>query len=171
MNSNENNTVIWKVHPHNNDYLISNTGKIYSRKRKKFLAYHLNNTGYQYVGLPINGHHKRFSVHYLVAITFIPNPLNLSEIDHIDRNKLNNNCDNLRWITKQANNLNKNVKDINNSGTTGVYWSGRRNKWYAQIKINYKQIYLGSFKSKDRAIEVRKEAEEKFWNNYTTKHQ
>jgi hypothetical protein len=43
------------------------------------------------------------SIHQLVAETFIPNPNNYTEIDHIDRNKRNNSKDNLRWVTRSEN--------------------------------------------------------------------
>lgn len=43
------------------------------------------------------------SIHQLVAQTFIPNPNNYTEIDHIDRNKKNNSKSNLRWTTRFEN--------------------------------------------------------------------
>ena len=43
------------------------------------------------------------SVHQLVAETFVPNPNNYTEIDHIDRNKQNNCKDNLKWTTRFEN--------------------------------------------------------------------
>ena len=46
---------------------------------------------------------KMISLHRLVATTFIPNPLNLPEVNHKDENKENNRVDNLEWCTHQYN--------------------------------------------------------------------
>lgn len=43
------------------------------------------------------------SLHRLIAMTFIPNPLNLPEVNHIDGNKINNSVDNLEWCTNLEN--------------------------------------------------------------------
>lgn len=58
--------------------------------------------GYLYISL----RNKKFNIHRLVAIAFIPNPVNFPEIDHIDGNPLNNNANNLKWATRQQNELN-----------------------------------------------------------------
>lgn len=44
-----------------------------------------------------------FYVHRLVASAFIPNPLNLPEVNHIDGNRQNNSVTNLEWVTRQSN--------------------------------------------------------------------
>jgi len=83
--------------------------------------------------------------------------------DHKDRNKLNNRDENLRFITQQQNTRNSKMQSNNKSGVTGVYWNKIGKRWVAQIKINKKTIYLCSFRDKNKAIKLRKEAEEKYY--------
>lgn len=62
--------------------------------------------GYLAVQLRKDGKGKSYYVHRLVGLAFIPNPQNLETIDHIDGNKLNNNADNLQWLSR-TNNIRK----------------------------------------------------------------
>lgn len=59
--------------------------------------------------LRYNKDKKRYSrkVHRLLGQTFLDNPENYPTVDHIDRNKTNNNLDNLRWVTIQQNGNNR----------------------------------------------------------------
>lgn len=59
--------------------------------------------GYLMVGLNKNNVRKAVKVHRIVAEYFIPNPDNKREVNHKDRNKLNNNESNLEWCTPQEN--------------------------------------------------------------------
>ena len=58
-----------------------------------------------YVDVHLNGHTYRY--HRILAKHFIPNPENLQEVDHIDRDKTNNALDNLRWVNRTENNSNR----------------------------------------------------------------
>ena len=86
------------IQEHEN-YAISNKGRIWSKKRDKFLTPSINSSDYKKVVL--NG--KNLYVHRLVAQAFCPNPNNLEEVNHIDGNKWNNNYTNLEWVDKSEN--------------------------------------------------------------------
>jgi hypothetical protein len=84
------------------DYMVSKEGQIYSKKVNRLLKPHVAATGHYRVKI----HRKNIPVHRIVAEVFIPNPDNLPVVDHIDRDKLNNDVSNLRWVTHQDNNIN-----------------------------------------------------------------
>lgn len=86
-------------------------------------------------------------------------------IDHIDRNKLNNMLKNLIETDYSINNFNKNIRNNNKSGVTGVRFVESRNKWEAYITKNKKRIFLGYYDDKSSAAISRKEAENKYFKN------
>ena len=92
------------------NYLISNTGLVYSIKNDKLLKPQINHDGYLRVDLSKNGkrHHKY--IHRLVGETYLEQDETRPEIDHIDRNPRNNHINNLRWVNKSENALNRNPR-------------------------------------------------------------
>lgn len=91
------------------------------------------------------------------------------DVDHIHgkETRNNNRRSNLRITTRSQNNMNKGLQINNVSGVTGVSWDNYYQKWIAQIKINGKSIRLGTFKSFDDAVTKRKQAEEKYFGEYS----
>ena len=98
----------WKpIKDYEDLYMVSNTGLVKSLHcgKEKLLKQVIRNNNYQYyfVGLLKNGKRKYFAVHRLVAMAFIHNPNNYEQVDHLDGNKLNNNVDNLEWVSPKEN--------------------------------------------------------------------
>lgn len=94
---------IWKdVEGWEDRYMISNTGKVYSKFRKTMIKTRYVD-GYETIGLSKNGKRLDTYVHRLVAKAFIPNPENLPIVNHKDENPSNNRADNLEWCTYKYN--------------------------------------------------------------------
>lgn len=70
-------------------------------------------------------------------------------IDHINGNRSDNRLCNLRNVTIRINNIN--TKHHRQGRLVGVVWRPLRNRWYSQIRINKKNIHLGSFKTQEEA--------------------
>lgn len=107
---------IWKPVPgYEDSYQISSFGNVRSVSRfvfthggqrrgvnERFLSQHLSN-GYLTVSLWKDNKEKHFLVHRLVALAHLSNPDNLPQVNHKDGNKLNNNVDNLEWVSASEN--------------------------------------------------------------------
>ena len=78
------------------------------RKRDGLMLKLTLNKTLGYVIVSLNG--EQYYYHRILAKHFIPNPENLQEVDHIDRDKKNNALENLRWVTRTENNSNRTVK-------------------------------------------------------------
>ena len=142
-------------------YKISSLGRVVTKNKE--IKKIIDCEGYYSLNLVFSNVYKIYRVHTLVAKAFIENPNNLPEIDHKDRDKLNNNINNLRWVSASANSLNSKIYSTNTTGFTGVYWHKKAKKWMAGITINYKTKHLGLFVNKADAINARKNALMEFW--------
>ena len=80
-----------------------------------------------------------------------------SEIDHINRNKLDNRKINLRKATRSINCLNKGLQSNNTSGKVGVYLikTASSKKWRAELQVNGKKHRSGYFLTKSEAVKAR----------------
>ena len=146
-----------------NRYLISNKGRILSIertinnngglmiKKEKILTHHIDK-GYYKISLKNNlGIRKTFLLHRIIAKCFLFDYSENLKVNHKDGNKLNNKIENLEMIS-QRENVNHYYGFLNNRNC-GVY--KKRDKWVANISINNKTVYLGTFKNKEEAIKHR----------------
>ena len=85
------------------NYEVNINGGIRNKETKKTLLPILNTTGYYKVSLFKDKKSKSCSIHRIVALTLIPNPHNLKEINHIDGDKSNNSVKNLEWCSRKDN--------------------------------------------------------------------
>jgi len=85
------------------------------------------------------------------------------EVDHEDRNSLNNNVDNLRLGPRGLQNQNRGMQSSNTSGVKGVSWHKGASKWRPEIKVGNKQKYLGLYATLKEAAEARNVAVKKHW--------
>lgn len=86
------------------------------------------------------------------------------QIDHINGNRADNRIENLREVSNIENSHNTGIRANNSTGIVGVQYHKRNGKrpWVAGIKVNYQQVYLGSFASQQDAIDARKRAEKEY---------
>lgn len=116
----------------------------------------IDSKGYWRVG--ISG--KEYRVHRIVYHLVTGEPLDSdTQIDHINRNRLDNRFNNLRKVTNQQNQFNKRVLRNNTSGITGVVWYKPTSKWKVQMRLNKKTTHLGYFDNLLDAACCRKSAE------------
>ena len=88
-------------------------------------------------------------------------------VDHINHKKHDNRKINLRIVTPSQNLMNTKMFSNNTSGHKGVTFDKSRNKWMAHIKLNGKHKTLGRFVKFEDAVKARKEAEEKYFGEYS----
>lgn len=157
-NTNISTQEIWKtLKGYEGFYEVSNLGRVKSverlidwngtkrKEKEKVRKGYLDDNGYLRIGLNKNGERKHKRIHQLIAECFINRPKGNYIVDHIDRDKLNNSIQNLRYVTPRDNTLNKS----NNRGLKGVVYMEHcgTKKWNAKIRVGDKRISLGYYKT------------------------
>lgn len=94
------------------------------------------------------------------------------QVDHVNRNTLDNRKDNLRLCDNKNNTRNTEpIRSNNSSGHKGVIWVEKHSKWMAYIMVNYKFKNLGYYVNFNDAIKVREEAEINYFGEFSTLEQ
>lgn len=96
--------MIWKtIEGTNGEYQVSDTGLVKTTKTGRILRPAVDARGYERICLFKMDRDRRYKVHRLVAMAFIPNPDSFPQVNHKDGNKRNNHVSNLEWITNEEN--------------------------------------------------------------------
>ena len=74
------------------------------RKGRILTPFYEEQKGYYQVALSKDGKVKKYRIHRLVAVAFLENPFDYTDVNHKDEDKTNNNVDNLEWCTRKYNN-------------------------------------------------------------------
>lgn len=132
-------------------------------KVKKY-CWLINACGYVATNVWENNSNKIILMHRLIM--GFPDGL---EIDHIGggTTKNDNRKSNLRIVTHSQNLKNVGIRTNNTSGVTGVSFDRQTKRWRASIKTDDRTINLGRFENFDDAVKARKEAEEKYFGEYS----
>jgi hypothetical protein len=141
---------VWKRRPVDH-FKSERDAKIWNTKNAGNCISCKGNNGY--FRLSING--KSYSLHRLVFL-YMDGSMPANQVDHKDKNRLNNKYDNLRQATALINSQNQPLRSNNTSGIKGVYWNSLRKKWHARITVNKKVIHLGYYTKKKEAEIIRK---------------
>lgn len=114
----------WKgIEGYDRKYLVSNLGRVYSLKSRKELKPYTSSKGYFYVSFSKKSKVKKYSVHRLVAINFIPK--HESEevliVKHKDGVKTNNRVRNLEWVTYSENKVHATKTGLHVDNVEGLH--------------------------------------------------
>lgn len=152
----------WKTYPLNENYLVSDMGKIKSlnylgnKGTVGILKGCVNGRGYIQYRIKIGNVYKWKKGHQIVYETFVSKNLEKGfVIDHIDSDKTNNTLNNLRAISFRENMSKERTKKRNLP--TGVY-KNKNGKLYVLANLKNKLVYLGSFENQIDASNAYKKA-------------
>jgi len=124
---------IWKdIKGYEGLYKISSQGNVYSVRNNKILIPGTKRSGYLKVNLSYKGQIKTYTIHRLVAETFISNPNNLPQVNHKDECITNNCIDNLEWCDVSYN-INYGHR---NKKVSSKLINGERSKPILQMLLN-----------------------------------
>jgi hypothetical protein len=123
------------------NYVLNTAGELRNNKTGKLVKWSPNKEGYLFVQLrQAPAKKKNILQHRAICCLFKPNPLNLPQIDHINRNRSDNRIENLQWASCLENQHNTGTPITNTSGEKNIYMIVHNGKpiWRIAMQLNGK---------------------------------
>lgn len=120
------------------NYTIDSSGKVMNIKKGSEMRYFENSDKYLAVKLWNDGNYQCLTIHRLIALHYIDRKEGCNIVDHIDRNRQNNNIENLRWVTPRENCLNRSAYKNSKLKLKYITITGRKNEYYLLTMRQYK---------------------------------
>lgn len=141
--------------PGYHNYQICELGKVYKTETGVEIKNRAHN-GYLQCRLKKDKKQYVILIHRIIASIFIPNPNKYAYVDHIDRDRLNNSLENLRWVSSSMNARNRSLSCVNTSSVKGVHMHKYRNYicWKARIYNDNNKRISKTFPYTEEGLEL-----------------
>lgn len=136
------------------NYQVSNFGRVRNSTTGRILKGSVDAWGYRNVSLWKDKKMKIHKVHKLVANEFLDKIDGKQYVDHIDKNRLNNIVENLRWVSSSENSRNRSMMANNTSNFKGICYHKRHQKYLARIGHEGTRYHLGYFDTAEDAAKA-----------------
>ena len=143
----------WRQIKDSNLHQISSLGRVRNVETGYILQTTISMDKREYTHIKILDKYKTYLVHRLVAMTFLPNFYDLAEVQHCDKNSLNNKVYNLKWISTLDNRRHSGAKSVNQLNLDGDFIK----KWNCikdaslELNIHASSIYACSLEKRKTA--------------------
>ena len=134
-------------------YSIFSDGYVMNVTTEEIFAGNITKEGYMRITLSNSGESKKFLVHRLVGLAFIPPVEGKPEIDHINQIKNDNRLENLRWENRYGQQHNTGTRKDNQLGHKHI--RKQENSYRVTIIRNYIRVFAKCFDTLDEAIQAR----------------
>jgi hypothetical protein len=141
----------WRKIPGFEKYEASSQGNV--RRDGRILRPVINNRGYRVIDLCVTNIKTKMTIGKCICLAFHPAVDGKTEADHINRNRLDDRIENLRWANRSEQSINRDIP-LPNTGHRHIILT-HYGTYRVQIYRNCQKIYTKTFKTLEEAIKAR----------------